>query len=106
MPIPDEDEKLGGLLVARYGRGLYAYCGYTLFRQLPAGVPGAFRLFANLLALPEARIRWRMEYLREVEAFAELSDAELHRVGEDRDRATLSLASTSSTKVTREPSSS
>ena len=39
-PIPDEDEKLGGLLVAGYGRGLYVYCGYTLFRQLPAGVPG------------------------------------------------------------------
>ncbi len=79
---PGEDEKLGGLLVAGYGRGLYAYCGYTLFRQLPAGVHGAFRLFSNLLALPEARIRWRMECLREASLFAELDEDELHLVGE------------------------
>ena len=79
---PGEDEKLGGLLVGSYGRGLYAYCGYTLFRQLPAGVHGAFRLFSNLLALPEARIRRRMECLREVSLFAELDDVELHRVAE------------------------
>jgi LmbE family N-acetylglucosaminyl deacetylase len=77
---PGESEKLGGLLVAGYGRGLYAYCGYTLFRQLPAGVRGAFRLFGNLLALPEARIRSRMERLREVSIFAELDEAELHQV--------------------------
>ena len=87
---PDEDEKLGGLLVARYGRGLYAYCGYTLFRQLPAGVRGAFRLFANLVALPEARIRWRMEHLRGVSAFAELSDGDLHRVATIVTERTLS----------------
>jgi LmbE family N-acetylglucosaminyl deacetylase len=77
---PGEGEKLGGLLVAGYGRGLYTYCGYTLFRQLPAGVRGAFRLFANLLALPEARIRSRMERLRDVSIFAELDEADLHRV--------------------------
>ncbi|HUR94889.1 MAG TPA: PIG-L family deacetylase [Gemmatimonadales bacterium] len=41
----------GGLLVARVGRGTYVYTGVSFFRQLPAGVPGAFRLFANLLAL-------------------------------------------------------
>ena len=79
---PGEDEQLGGLLVGSYGRGLYAYCGYTLFRQLPAGVHGAFRLFSNLLALPEARVRRRMERLREVSLFAELDDVELHRVAE------------------------
>ena len=79
---PGEDEQLGGLLVGGYGRGLYAYCGYTLFRQLPAGVHGAFRLFSNLLALPEARIRRRMERLREVSLFAELDEVELHRVAE------------------------
>lgn len=41
----------GGLLVAKVGRGTYVYTGLSFFRQLPAGVPGAFRLFANLLAL-------------------------------------------------------
>ena len=41
----------GGLIVADYGRGTYVYCGYSLHRQLPAGVQGPFRLFANLLAL-------------------------------------------------------
>ena len=37
-------------MVADYGRGTYVYCGYSLYRQLPAGVQGPFRLFANLLA--------------------------------------------------------
>ena len=41
----------GGLLVAPYGEGKYVYTGLAFFRQLPEGVPGAFRLFANLLAL-------------------------------------------------------
>jgi LmbE family N-acetylglucosaminyl deacetylase len=45
----------GGLLVATVGRGTYVYTGLSFFRQLPAGVPGAFRLFANLLALPHGR---------------------------------------------------
>lgn len=40
----------GALLVADYGRGRFVYTGLSFFRQLPAGVPGAFRLFANLLA--------------------------------------------------------
>ncbi|HMD60339.1 MAG TPA: PIG-L family deacetylase [Opitutaceae bacterium] len=41
----------GGLLVARCGRGYYVYTGLSFFRQLPAGVPGAYRLFANLVSL-------------------------------------------------------
>ncbi len=41
----------GGLLVARYGRGYFVYTGLSWFRQLPAGVPGAYRLFANLVSL-------------------------------------------------------
>ena len=48
---PGEPPLEGGLLVARTGRGTYVYTGLSFFRQLPAGVPGAFRLFANLLAL-------------------------------------------------------
>jgi hypothetical protein len=41
----------GALLVARHGRGYFAYTGLSFFRQLPAGVPGAYRLFANLVSL-------------------------------------------------------
>ena len=54
---PGEEPRKGGLLIAGYGRGTYLYTGYSLFRQLSAGVPGAFRLFGNILALPTARIR-------------------------------------------------
>jgi hypothetical protein len=40
-----------GLLVAHYGKGNFVYTGLSFFRQLPAGVPGAYRLFANLVSL-------------------------------------------------------
>jgi hypothetical protein len=40
-----------GLLVAKYGKGYFVYTGLSFFRQLPAGVPGAIRLFANLVSL-------------------------------------------------------
>jgi LmbE family N-acetylglucosaminyl deacetylase len=74
---PGEDPKRGGLLVADYGRGTYVYCGYSLYRQLPAGVRGAFRLFANLLALPAVRLAERMEFMRGTELFASLPDSQL-----------------------------
>jgi LmbE family N-acetylglucosaminyl deacetylase len=48
---PGEDPKEGGLVGCRFGQGNFLYVGYSLFRQLPAGVPGAFRLFFNLMAL-------------------------------------------------------
>src|SRR5258706_11298948 len=41
----------GSLLVANYGSGYYVYTGLSFFRQLPEGVPGAYRLFANLVSL-------------------------------------------------------
>lgn len=47
----NEPENKGGLVVANIGKGKYVYCSYAFFRQLPAGVPGAYRLFANLLSL-------------------------------------------------------
>lgn len=47
---PGEEPLRGGLLRARYGRGTYLFTGYAFFRQVPAGVPGAVRLFVNLLA--------------------------------------------------------
>jgi len=54
MHDPGEDSLRGSLLVARVGKGTWVYTGLSFFRQLPAGVPGAFRLFANLLALGRA----------------------------------------------------
>ncbi|MFZ1049833.1 MAG: hypothetical protein WAN41_04040, partial [Candidatus Sulfotelmatobacter sp.] len=47
---PGEAEQKGGLLQAKYGKGTYIYTGYAFFRQLPAGVPGAVRLYVNLLS--------------------------------------------------------
>jgi hypothetical protein len=48
---PGEPALDGGLLVARYGKGYYVYTGYSFFRQLPAGIPGAYRLFTNLISI-------------------------------------------------------
>ena len=53
MKDPGEKEQEGSLIVANYGKGRFVYTGLVFFRELPAGVPGAFRLFANLLALPK-----------------------------------------------------
>ncbi|MGB3564536.1 MAG: hypothetical protein WBC09_15920, partial [Thermoanaerobaculia bacterium] len=50
---PDQPEQQGGLLVATLGEGTYVYTGLSFFRELPAGVAGAYRLLANLLALAE-----------------------------------------------------
>jgi len=50
MNDPGEPETNGSLVVAPSGRGLYIYTGLSFFRQLPAGVPGAYRLFVNLLS--------------------------------------------------------
>jgi LmbE family N-acetylglucosaminyl deacetylase len=46
---PGEKPLQGGLLVAKYGKGQYVYSGYSWFRELPAGVPGAYRIFVNLI---------------------------------------------------------
>ena len=51
----DEDQpaQSGGLLYAKYGKGIYVYNAYAFYRQLPDGVPGAYRIFANMLSLPK-----------------------------------------------------
>ncbi|HET8633001.1 MAG TPA: PIG-L family deacetylase [Gemmatimonadales bacterium] len=56
MHDPGEAPMKGSLLVADVGKGRYVYTGLSFFRELPAGVPGAFRLFANLLALHPAPV--------------------------------------------------
>lgn len=46
-----EPDRQGSLLVAQYGKGYFVYTGLSFFRELPAGVPGAYRLMANLISL-------------------------------------------------------
>ena len=56
LAAPDDTGKTltGGQLIAQYGKGNYVFTGYAWFRQFPAGVPGAYRLFANLVSLSKA----------------------------------------------------
>ena len=54
---PGEASQTGGLIACDHGRGRFVYTGISLFRQLPAGVPGAYRLLANLLSRREPRAR-------------------------------------------------
>jgi hypothetical protein len=49
MNDPGEQPNAAAILAAAYGRGTYIYVPLALFRQLPAGIPGAARIFANLL---------------------------------------------------------
>jgi hypothetical protein len=51
---PWDPEQKGGLLYARMGDGHYVYSAYSWFRQLPGGVPGAYRIVANLISLGHA----------------------------------------------------
>jgi LmbE family N-acetylglucosaminyl deacetylase len=48
---PGEPGRAGGLVYGKYGKGTYVYAGYSFFRQLPAGVGGAYRLFANIVSV-------------------------------------------------------
>ncbi|HEY4151549.1 MAG TPA: PIG-L family deacetylase [Chitinophagaceae bacterium] len=51
MHDPGESDDEGSLIIARYGKGVFVYTGLVFYRELPAGVPGAYRLLANILAL-------------------------------------------------------
>ncbi|MEZ4803470.1 MAG: PIG-L family deacetylase [Gelidibacter sp.] len=57
MHDKDETPKDGSLLVAKYGKGHYIYTGLSFFREFPEGVPGAYRLFANMLSIGKDNIR-------------------------------------------------
>jgi len=50
-----ESEKSGGLLYTKYGKGVFIYAGYSFFRQLPEGVPGAYKLFVNLISANKSK---------------------------------------------------
>ena len=51
MTDPGEKPEEGSLIIAKYGKGVFVYTGLVFFRELPAGVPGAYRLLANIIAL-------------------------------------------------------
>ncbi len=51
MKDPGESEQKGSLVIGNYGKGVFVYTGLVFFRELPAGVPGAYRLMANIIAL-------------------------------------------------------
>jgi hypothetical protein len=51
MNDPNEQPEDGSLVIAKYGKGFFTYTGLVFFRELPAGVPGAYRLLANIIAL-------------------------------------------------------
>ena len=53
MKDPNEKASDGSLIIGKYGKGNFVYTGLVFFRELPAGIPGAYRLFVNLLSLPE-----------------------------------------------------
>ena len=53
MNDPGEKANDGSLIVAKYGKGNFVYTGLVFFRELPAGIPGAYRLFVNLLSIPK-----------------------------------------------------
>jgi len=53
MNDPGEQAKEGSLLIAKYGKGNYIYTGLSFFRELPAGVPGAYKLFVNMISVGE-----------------------------------------------------
>ena len=55
MNDPGESPMDGSLLVGKYGSGFYIYTGLSFFRELPAGVPGAYRLFANLISIGDKK---------------------------------------------------
>jgi hypothetical protein len=48
-----QEPQKGGLLYAKYGKGIYIYNALAFYRQLPEGVPGAYRIFANMISLPK-----------------------------------------------------
>jgi hypothetical protein len=51
MHDPGQAPQKGGLVYAKYGKGIYIYNAYAFYRQLPDGVPGAYRIFANMISL-------------------------------------------------------
>ncbi|HHC80976.1 MAG TPA: LmbE family protein, partial [Flavobacteriia bacterium] len=52
-----EKAKNGSLLIANFGKGHFIYTGLSFFRELPAGVPGAYKLFANMLSIGKNNIK-------------------------------------------------
>jgi hypothetical protein len=56
MQDKSEAPETGSLVTTKYGKGFFTYTGLVFFRELPAGVPGAYRLMANLIALNQKKV--------------------------------------------------
>jgi nucleoside diphosphate kinase len=72
MKDPGEKEDEGSLIIANYGKGKFVYTGLVFFRELPAAVPGAFRLLANLIAPPIKEGALKMSDTKEKKAVKKL----------------------------------
>lgn len=72
-----ELKQQGGLLHCGYGLGTYIYTGYSFFRQIAAGVPGAIKFFANILATPQSSKAEKVKLLLGIKIFSELDNATL-----------------------------
>ncbi|XLS30513.1 PIG-L family deacetylase [Flavobacteriaceae bacterium M23B6Z8] len=62
MSDKGETPKQGSLLIAKYGKGNYIYTGLSFFRELPAGIPGAFKLFANMLSVGKDKVETKENF--------------------------------------------
>ncbi|MFC1744872.1 cyclic nucleotide-binding domain-containing protein [Candidatus Riflebacteria bacterium] len=74
---PGEEPLLGGMIECQHGRGTFLYTGYSFFKQVPAGVAGAFRIFANILGLPEARLKERIDFLKNLPMFSQQTEEQM-----------------------------
>ncbi|MFH1429470.1 MAG: cyclic nucleotide-binding domain-containing protein [Candidatus Margulisiibacteriota bacterium] len=76
----NKEEKNGGLMICQHGRGSYIYTGYSFYRQVPAAVPGAIRMFANIFSLPAADVGENLKFLRKTELFAGIIERDLEDI--------------------------
>ena len=56
-----EEASKGSLLISSYGKGFYIYTGLSFFRELPVGVPGAYKLFSNMLSVGKDKVETKVK---------------------------------------------
>ncbi|MEM1008203.1 MAG: hypothetical protein AAGJ35_04300, partial [Myxococcota bacterium] len=105
MNDPNESPTRGSLLLAHIGKGVYLYTGMSFFRQLPAGVPGAFRLFVNLLSTPTHAAQKHLPTQRAASKNTQRSPKKTQHLSK-KIQATLEKVPASSKKVQAPPKKS